>query len=263
MMRLTALLAALLLMLSACGGEDTQPLPDLTPVNTAAEGFNDESLRAVSFLLNVRKAEEEESLVFTQGNASYRTEYPVAMSGRMTQIYRGRGITADIFYKAGAYYRSDNSSKYYLVMDKEVLLSQFICGALPTVKDSTVSSAKTAVTSLGTKYTLSVESDIKLLTSLFGETLYSSCGLKKPNRNKTGFKDTVYTYVVGEDGTFKSFKLETRVTLYETPNYYPNYQVPESSLIKEFDLSYELTVTDTGDSVKIVTPKTEDYVFLS
>lgn len=263
MMRLWWLAAAVLMLLSACGGEEAQPLPDLDPVNTAAEGFNAESLRAVSFLLNVCKAEGEESVFFNQGNAAYRTAHPVAMSGRMTQIYKNVGTTADIFYKAGAYYRSDDNNKYYLIMDNETLLSQFICGKLPTVDVDKVSSAATANTSMGTKYTLSVEADGVLFTDLFGEILFSSCGLKKPNRSKTSFKDAVYTYVVGDDARLKSFKLETRVTLYETPTYYPNYTVPEDTLKKEFDLSYEITVTKLGDGVEIEVPKTEDYIFLS
>lgn len=262
-MRLAACLLAVLFALSACGGEAPKELPDLEPVKNAVSGFNEETLRSVSFLLNLTESGKEESKFFSQGNASYRTVYPVAMSGRMTQIYKGAGTTADIFYKAGAYYRSDNSSKYYVVMDKETLLGQFICANAPLLDESKVTGAKTATTGAGTKYTLDVETDAELLNTLFGETLYSSSGLKKPQRSKTSYKNAQYTYVIGSDGTLKSFKLTASVTLYETPAYYPNYQVSEKSLMHSFDISYELTVVKTGNGVEILVPKTEDYVFLS
>lgn len=259
MKRFILCLAALTLILSACGGEKAS-IPDLTPVSTAVSAFNGETLRSVSFLLNVTETGADKSTFFTQGTASYRRESPVAMSGRMTQIYKEAGTTADVYYKAGAYYRSDSQSKYYLVMDKETLLGQFICTNVPTAKK--VKSGTTAETSAGTKYTLSTQPDEKLLTNLFGDTLYSSCGLKKPDRKKTVFKSAEMVYVVGKDG-LKAFSLTAHVVLYDTAPYYPNYQTPEKELMHEFDISYELKVVKTGEGVEIAVPKTEDFVFLN
>jgi len=259
MRRFILCLAALTLFLSACGG-DKEPLPDLSSVNAAVSAFNEETLRSVSFLLNVTEKGADKTTFFTQGNASYRREHPVAMSGRMTQIYKEAGTTADIYYKAGAYYRSDTQSKYYLVMDKETLLGQFMCANVPTAENA--ESGKTASTGAGIKYTLKVDTDKSLLEALFGETLYSSCGLKKPNKARTSFKDTEVVYVVGDDG-LKSFKLTARAVLYDTPPYYPNYQTPEKELVHEFDISYELKVVETGEGVEIAVPKTEDFVFLN
>jgi len=262
-MRLTALMLALLMVLTACGTKEKTELPDLTPVTKAVEGFNGEDTRQVAFLLNVREAGKEESVFFSQGNAAYRVSAPVAMSGRMTQIYKGAGTTADIYYKAGAYYRSDEKSKYYLAMEKADFLKQFICTDLPLPETDKVKRGKTAETGAGTKYSLVTELDREALVGIFAESLYSACSLKKPQRDKTVFKNVACDYVVSKDGALVSFKLTATATVYDTPAYYPNYQVDEKNLTRSFDLSYEISVKGFGDKVEIEVPKTEDFVFLS
>lgn len=262
-MRFTALVLALLIALAACGAETKAELPDLNPIAKAVEGFNGEDTRAVSFVLNISEEGKEESVFFSQGNASYRVSAPVAMSGRMTQIYKGAGTTADIYYKAGAYYRSDEESKYYLVMDRESFLKQFMCTDLPVVTADKVSTARVAETGAGTKYSLAAEIDRETLTNIFGDSLYSACSLKKPQRDKTAFDKIACDYVIGKNGGLISFKLTATAMVYDTPPYYPNYQVPSQELMRSFDLSYEISVKGFGAEVEIVVPNTDDFVFLS
>lgn len=262
-MRLIALMLALLAVFTACGGEAEAKIPDLAEVVRAVEGFNAEDTRQVAFLLNISEEGKDESVFFSQGNASYRVSAPVAMSGRMTQIYKGAGSTADIYYKAGAYYLSDDSSKFYQVMDREEFLKQFICCQLPAAETERVRKGKTTETEAGIKYSLTAELDRDVLVNIFAESLYSACSLKKPQRDKTLFKNTACDYVVGEDGSLRSFKLTTTATVYDTPAYYPNYKVDEKTLARSFDLSYEISVKAFGDKVEIEVPKTEDFVFLS
>lgn len=269
--RLICLLACATLLLCGCGGKDkdstqAQDIPDLLPVTAAVNMYNSEELRYASAVLNMTAAEDgenAESCFFSQGSYSYRTTYPVAMSGRMTQIYKGVGNTADVYYKAGAYYRSSTDSKYYLIMEKETLLAQFICMNVPVLKAEDVKGGSTAETGGGTKYTLTATVDATLLGQIFGDTLYTASGLKKAVRSKTAFSDVEYTYVVSDKGKLTSFKLTATATLYETAPYYPNYSTPDEELMHSYNLSLELSSLKTGDTVKIESPKTEDYVFLS
>ncbi len=262
-MRFIPLMLALLLLLGSCGGADRGEAADISPVTKAVEAFNGEDVRSTAFALNVSEKGKEESVFFSQGTVNYRRNAPVAMSGRMTQIYKGSATTADIYYKAGAYYRSDKDNKYYLVMERDSFLKQFMCSNLPAVTADKANSVRTAETAAGTKYSLVTELDRDTLTDLFGDSLYSACSLKKPQKDKTAFGKAELSCVVGEDGSLHSLKLTTTATVYDTPPYYPNYSVEEKSLTRSFDLSYEISVKALGDGIEIVVPKTEDFVFLS
>jgi len=264
-LRILCLLALCFALLCGCTEAETSaPLPDLSPVTNAVAEFNSADPRYTAFTLNVSEAGKgkEESLFFTQGTASYRKGAPVAMSGRMTQIQKGVGSSANMYYKAGAYYRDSGESKYYLIMDRDAFLKQFICTDVLLFAEGEVTSAHTATTGAGTKYTLSLGADTAALNGIFGDTLFNNCGLRKARRDKVVYDKVQYTYVVSTEGKLVSFAVNASATLYDTPAYYPNYSVDEESLKHSFDISFELTVKATGNSVVIEVPKTEDFVFI-
>ncbi len=262
MRRFALCLLALLLFLSACGEKKQEPIPPLDTVITAVNAFNGEDLRSVSFLLNVTEEGKEGSAFFTQGNTAYSKAKPVAMSGRVTQIYKGVGSTADIFYKAGAYYRGSEDSKYYLLMDKEVLLGQFFCTDAPKLDENSVRYGRSAETDAGTKYTLGVNVDKGFLKSLFEETLNTSIGLRKPDKERTVYGEPECVYVISSNEKLVGFKISLDVTMYETPTYYPNYSVSDEELERRYKVEYEITVKAVGDKVEIISPVTKDYVYL-
>lgn len=264
-LRILCLFALCFALLCGCTkAEDAAPLPDLTPVTNAVAEFNGADPRHTAFTLNVSEAGKgkEESLFFTQGTASYRKGAPVAMSGRMTQIQKGAGSSANVYYKAGAYYRDSGEGKYYLIMDRAAFLKQFICTDALLFVEGDVTSVRTATTGAGTKYTLSLGADTAALNGIFADTLFNNCGLRKAQRDKVYYDKVQYTYVVNAEGKLASFAVNAAVTVYDTPAYYPNYSVDEESLKHSFDISFELTVKATGNSVEIEVPKTEDYVFI-
>lgn len=255
-------LALCLLALSACsnGGDGGgQSLSVDAEVKSAVEAYNGEEAFCIAFAFDLKKQGDEESLVFTQGTISCRTDGALALSGRVTQVENGEGITYDVFYKAGAYYRSGKAGKFYMAMDGGDMLSSFFCTDVPVPGDGDVSAARTAQTD-GVKYVYTAGGLPAL--SIVEASLYGYCGLRKPVREKTRCDEAEYSYVLDGDGALSSFKVSASATLFETAPYYPSYAVPESELTCGFQFSLDITVKARGGDVTVETPDTSEYVFL-
>lgn len=252
----------LLLLLSACG--EQKPVKESFSVDSALRqavlAHNEKTTLSTAFAFDMAKQGEEQSLVFTQGTLSYKVEKKTALSGRVTQVSGGNGVTSNVYYKAGAYYNDNGSSKYYVVMDKDEVLKTLFCVPLPVPEDADISAFRKAQTSGGTKYVYTAKA--KSAEKLFESNLYGYCGMRKPVREETKYHDAEFCYVVDGNGALKSFKVSVSVTLRDTAPYYPNYQVPISQLEKSFDLSFELTVKGEGADVVIEEPKVSDFTFL-
>lgn len=246
---------------SACGGDTPKEsfvLDDT--LKQAVAAYNELNTLSLAFAFDMKKQGAEESLLFTQGTVSYKNDSALALSGRVTQVKNGKGVTSDIFYKAGAYYSDNGTGKYYLIMDKDEMLKTFFCVDVPLPDEALINGFRKAQTSGGTKYVYTAEKANALY--MFETNLYGYSGLRKPVRDKTAFSAAEYSYVVDDKGQLKSFKISTTVTLYDTAPYYPSYTVPQSELMHSFNISLELTVKASGNAVVVETPNTKDYVFL-
>ncbi len=262
MKRLAALVLPLcLIFFSACNEPAaTVDSSDVAVVSAAVESFNGETLRDTVFRLSFSEKDADEVLFYTSGNAAVRNEAPIAMSGRMTQIEHGNAITADMFYKAGAYYYENGSGKYYLVMNRESFLKQFFCADVP-MPDSPYALRK-AESSGGLKYEFGAKGSDSVFQALFADAVYDAAPLRRVDRKRTTFGNGLFSYVI-KDGSLTAVTISFDVSMYDTPAYYPNYTPTDAELMHEYTVTYELTVTNTGDSVNITVPNTEDYTFLS
>ncbi len=249
-----------MLLSAACVGDEKQGYTVDSTLKTAVAAYNETAVLSTAFAFDLKKTAADESLMFTQGTLNYSYADKLGLSGRITQVKGGNGTTSDVYYKAGAYYSDNGTGKYYMVMEESELLDTYFCGDIPVPKDEELTGFRKAQTGGGTKYVYTASKSDHLY--LFGEVLYSSCGLRKPVRSKTECGKTEYSYVVDEDAKLKSFKITTTVTLVDTAPYYPSYSVPQSELTASFDISLEINVKATGDAVKIEVPETKDFVFL-
>lgn len=267
MRRFIYLLLALLAVLTACGsteGEDSA-LPSVDKVGLAAlmegvEDYNATLKRRVVCSLSVK--EGEDSRYFTQGTFSYDRGTPLGMSGALTQVLEGEAVTEEVYYKAGAYYYSNQGGKYYAVMDGTVVTDSFYCRAVPLIRAEDVVSYRTADSSLGKKHVYGVK-DCTFLESLFAEALAEHSGVKRAMKDRTVYEQGELSYIVDEEGRLAAFTASCRAIMVDEPAYYPTgYRRDESERTHGFDLKLELTVKATGDKVYVVLPDTKDYVFL-
>lgn len=256
------LLSCLLLLLPACNADEDEKksfAPD-NALKQAVLAHNEKTTLSTAFAFNMTATGGEESLVFTQGTVNYKAEDKLNLSGRVTQVNGDTGVTSNVYYKAGAYYNDNGSSKYYTVMGKDEVMNTFFCVSIPLPADADISAFRKAQTSGGTKYVYTARADSA--AALFESNLYGYCGLRKPVRDKTRYGDAEFSYVVDAGGALKSFKISAEVTLCDTAAYYPNYSVPQSELEKSFDISFELTVKAEGEAVVIEAPDVSEYTFL-
>ncbi len=267
MRRAIYLLAALCFLLSGCGDktdkqEESFALDENTYklLSSAVEAFNSQELRQTAVIIGL--TEGDESRYFNQGTYAYSRKEPVAMSGKSTEVYGGEGISVDVYYKAGAYYYSGKAGKYYESFDKEQFLKQYICTNLSFCTADKVSGLRRAETVAGTKYVLTaVDEDI--FNALFGDVLLNYSGLKKLQRDKTEYTEGSFTCVLDEEGKLAAFSISCKVSLYDSPAYYPTGYVPtDTELSRSFELSYELNVKAMGEDVEIESPITKDFTFL-
>ena len=267
MRRLTALTLVLVLLLCGCGGDKEQKKEAFTldsdvysALAAAVEDFNSQDLRQTSVIISFTKGEE--SKYFNQGTYAYRRAEPVAMSGKSTEVYGGKGTSVDVFYKAGAYYYSGKAGKFYESFDKELFLKQYLCANLSLCGADKVKGLRTATTSAGTKYELTAIDD-DAFTALFGDVFVNYSGIRKLQRDKTEYTEGTVTCVLDKAGKLKVFSIKCKVKLYDSPAYYPTgYVQTEEELCHSYSASYELNVNALGDGVEIVSPTTKDDTFL-
>ncbi|MBE6678152.1 MAG: hypothetical protein E7597_05095 [Ruminococcaceae bacterium] len=267
MRRTVCLLTALCFLLCACGGKEDKAAQSFTldqdtynTLSAAVEGFNSQDLRQTAVIIGLTQGDE--SRYFNQGTYAYSRKEPVAMSGKSTEVYGGDGISVDVYYKAGAYYYSGKAGKFYESFDKEQFLKQYLCTNISLPAENKVSGLRTAQTSAGTKYVLTaVDEDV--FNALFGDILLTYSGVKKPQRDKTKYTDGSFTCVLDGEGKLAALSISCKVSLYDSPAYYPTGYVPtEAELCHSFELSYELNVKATGKDVEIESPTTKDFTFL-
>lgn len=275
MKRLAVLIMALILCLAACGGpedkgEGAAQVDSATTfkeggkehfaINQGINAFNSADRRSTTVRVNIK--DKEQSLFFIDGSYSYTRATPIGMSGKTTQVIRGQGDTMDVYYKAGAYYRSSELGKYYSSMDKALFLDEYLCRQLPTCTIKHSAKGSTAHTLNGTKYTVDFL-DKDFCGSVFGESLSLYSGVRLVAEDKTTYKNGKAVYVIDENGALKSFVFTCTVSLVDTAPYYPTGYTPTvEELTTTLELSYELLVRATGHSVEIQVPKTEEYTFL-
>lgn len=266
MRRLIYTLLSLSFVLCACGEKTPEKqsfsldMEVYNAVAAAVEGFNSQNLRQTAVILSL--TEGEESRYFNQGGYSYNRGEPVAMSGKSTEVYGGDGVSTDVYYKAGAYYYSGNAGKYYESFDKELFLKQYICTNLSFCGADKVTQLRTAQTSAGTKYVFNAVEE-QVFRDLFADVLAVYSGVKKPQEEKTLYKNGAFTCVLDKNGDLADFLISCDVLVYDTPAYYPTGYIPtDEELCHSFTLSYQLNVKSMGKDVKIESPETKDFTFL-
>lgn len=264
MKRLTVIFIALVLLLCACGKKEASVSTGVDEatrdtLSAAVAAFNGQTKRQTAVTLSIEEGDVQRT--FSQGTYAYDRARPIAMSGRATQVTADGGVTLDVFYKAGAYYYGGESAKFYMAMDRELFLKQYVCAQLPECDFDSATDLRVAETATGTKYQLAVDDPV-VAEQFFAEELYAACGLKLPRKELTGFSAVSFTFVVDGDGALQSFGLDCTATLYDTGAYYPAYVATDEELKHLYSISYRVTVKALGDGVEITAPKTEDYTFL-
>ena len=262
------LLIPLCLVLSACGGDgkdgqDTgseNSVPVDEAVKSAVLEYNKSDLRSTGFAFGITKEKEEGQLAFLQGTVSYRTGSHPVFSGRVTEVKNGKGSTADVYYKAGAYYRDSGEGKFYTLMDSDEAFGAFFCvdAFLP---EGNADGFRTAQTLDGTKYVYTAGCTPEVI-KLTEQAFYGRCGLKKPRRDRTEYGAAEYSYIIGPDGKLENFGISFDVSLLDTAPYYPAYSVPDEELTQNFSLTLEINCRSAGDSVVVETPDIKEYIFL-
>lgn len=226
----------------------------------AVDGFNNTDRRSTVVRLSV--GEGDTTLFFTEGTYSYDRAHPVVMSGKTTQLINGTADTMDVYYKAGAYYRDSKTGKYYASMEKDGFLQQHLCVNLPICDVVGATKVIVSETAVGTKYDFDYV-DVDFCDLVFDESFQLYSGLHSYVEEKTVYENGCFSYVIGDDGSLKSFSLSCQAVLYDTPGYYPTGYTPtEDELKKVLDIRYEVSVKDLGDAVEIKSPNTDDYYFL-
>lgn len=274
MKRFLLILTALCLLMCACGTEEgsardesksaekalSADSDEYKAVTAAVNGFNATARRCTVVRLQI--SHNDETLFFTEGTYSYNKEYPVAMSGKTTQIFGGDAETVGVFYKAGAYYRDSGEGKYYSSMERDAFLEEYLCIDPPLFKLGDSATVTVAETVAGTKYCFDGV-DTAFCATVFDESFGLYCGLRSVAEEKTQYQNGKLSYTVGADGALKGFSISCQAILWDTPGYYPTGYTPtEAELTKTLDISYEFSVKATGDAVDISAPNTDEYTFL-
>lgn len=273
----TALLVALCLLLCGvcglCGCEAKVEEPDgLTQAElnavrlaaSAAKSQNESLLIEKDFMLSVAPSDGTETVFFAQGSAICEKGTNPLMSGKMTQIQGGSASTFDIYYKAGAYYTAKGESKFYTVLDKDLFTKQFIFADALVLDPNYVTEVQTAESADGTIYKFKTDAShfAEELYGLFGTDIYTICGIKKAQEDKTSYAELCVEYLIDSNGALKTRNIKFSVTLHDTPPYLPGEAANEADYVKTFDVTYTVTVTSTASELSVTLPTTSEFTLI-
>lgn len=229
---------------------------DISSIKKAVDKSNEEKLYKTSFVLEVKDIEQNELIMFVQGNYSIdkteRQQKGIILNGELVQTVFNTPSSLKFAFYDNTYVTVSDEYKILSDMEEDVLLKQFMCAPPYYFSEEETVSIKKSNVSNGTMYSATIKNgSYDYLKNLLGDDIYSFSSMKKPQKELTEFSDINCKYVISKDGILTNREITYTIIAYDTVPYFPGHQASNDDYKRKFSVSLKYNYKEFGDNVSV------------
>ncbi len=229
---------------------------DISSIKKAVDKSNEEKLYKTSFVLEVKDIEQNELIMFVQGNYSIdkseKQQKGVIMNGELVQTVYNTPSSLKFGFYDNTYVTISDEYKILSDMEEDLLLKQFMCAPAYAFTEEETESIKKSDVSNGTMYSANIKKgSYDYLKNLLGDDIYSFSSMKQPKKELTEFSDINCKYVISKDGILTNREISYTVIAYDVVPYFPGHQASNDDYKRKFSVSLKYNYKEFGDNVSV------------